>query len=299
TGITSVILSYDLWQRRFAGDATVIGKTVKVEGDVCSVVGVMPKGFKFPDGADLWTPVGLSPTRNNAYLHVLIRLKPGITQEQAQNELSTTAAQLEQEFPQQKGKLSMRLVPLQEQVVGNIRSALLVFLGAVSFVLLIGCANVANLMLAHAATRQKEMAVRAALGANRLRVIRQLLTESLLLALAGGLLGLALAVWILKVLLAFAPQEIPRLTAISIDPRVLGFTLSVSILTGIIFGLAPALQSSKVDLHVTLKEGGIHSIGGSLYRLRSLLVVLEVSMALILLVGAGLLLKSFKQLRET
>jgi putative ABC transport system permease protein len=293
------ILSYGLWQRRFGADPAIIGKTVKVEGDVCAVIGVMPDGFKFPDEADVWLPVTLSPTRNNAYLRVIARLQPGVTQAQAQAELTTLAQRLQQESPQRNRALSVNLIPLQEQVVGNVRASLLIFLGAVGFVLLIACANVANLLLARAATRQKEMAVRAALGASRLRIIRQLLTESLLLALAGGGLGLLLAFGILKLLLAFAPQEIPRLNAIGIDPWALSFTLLLSILTGVIFGLAPALQASRLDLNATLKEGGARGTGGSRHRLRNLLVVVEVSMALVLLIGAGLLLKSFTRLRET
>jgi putative ABC transport system permease protein len=300
TSSTVAILSYGLWQRRFGADPAIIGKTVKVEGDVCAVIGVMPDGFKFPDEADVWAPVTLSPTRNNAYLRVIARLQPGVTREQAQAELTTLAQRLQQESPQRNRALTVNLIPLQEQVVGNVRSSLLIFLGAVSLVLLIACANVANLLLARAATRQKEMAVRAALGASRLRIIRQLLTESLLLALAGGGLGLLLAFGILKLLLAFAPQEIPRLNAIGIDPWALGFTLLLSILTGVIFGLAPALQASRLDLNAALKEGGARGAGGgSRHRLRSLLVVAEVSMALVLLIGAGLLLKSFTRLRET
>jgi putative ABC transport system permease protein len=295
-----VILSYGLWQRRFGADPSVIGKTVKVEGDACAVIGVMPDGFKFPGEAEAWTPVTISPTRNNSYMRVIARLQAGVTQAQAQAELATIARRLEQEFPQTNQGRSVNLVPLQEYVVGNVRSSLLIFMGAVGFVLLIACANVANLLLARAATRQKEMAVRAALGAGRLRIIRQLLTESLLLALAGGGLGLSLAFGILKLLLAFAPQEIPRLNDIGIDPRALCFTLLLSILTGVIFGLAPALQASRPDLNATLKEGGTRATSvASRHRLRGLLVIAEVSMALVLLIGAGLLLKSFARLRET
>jgi predicted permease len=295
---TVVILSYGLWQRRFGADPSVIGKTVKVEGDVCAVVGVMPEGFKFPDEADAWLPITLSPMRND--LNLIARLQPRVTPAQAQAELTTLAQRLQQEASQKNRTLHANLIPLQEQIVGDVRSALLIFLGAVSFVLLIACANVANLLLARAATRQKEMAVRAALGASRLRIIRQLLTESLLLALAGGVLGLWLASRVLELLVAFAPQGVPRLTAIKIDPWVLGFTLLLSILTGIIFGLAPALQASRLDLNTALKEGGARGKGSeSHHRLRSLLVVAEVSLALVLLIGAGLLLKSFTRLRET
>jgi putative ABC transport system permease protein len=299
-GSSAVILSYGLWQRRFGADPAVIGKTVKVEGEACAVIGVMPEGFNFPEEAEAWLPIALSQTRNNSYLRAVARLQPGVTQAQAQAELSTIWRRLEQESSRRNQGNGVNLIPLQERVVGNVRSSLLIFMGAVSFVLLIACANVANLSLARAAARQKEMALRAALGAGRFRIIRQLLTESLLLALAGGALGLLLAFWILKLLLAFAPQEIPRLNAIGIDPWALGFTLALSVLTGVVFGLAPALQCSRPDLNSTLKEGGTRATGGaSRHRLRGLMVVAEVSMALVLLIGAGLLLKSFTRLRET
>jgi putative ABC transport system permease protein len=299
TRSTAVILSYGLWRRRFGADPTVIGKSVRVEGDACAVIGVMPEGFKFPDEADAWLPATLGPKRDNAFLRVIGRLQSGATLTQAQAELGAIAGRLAQEFPQTNRGLGVNLVPLQEYVIGDARSSLLIFLGAVGFVLLIACANVANLSLARAATRRKEMALRAALGASRLRVIRQLLTESLLLAMMGGGLGLLLAFGVLKVLVASAPNEIPRLNAIRIDLWALGFTLSVSALTGVIFGLAPALQASRPDLIVSLKEGGTRAVGAARHRLRSLLVVAEISMALVLLIGAGLLLKSFMRLRET
>lgn len=300
TSNTAVILSYELWQRRFGADPEVIGKTVKVEGDACAVIGVMPAGFTFPDEAEAWLPVAINPKRNNAYLHVIARLQSGVTPAEAQAELTTIALRSATEAPQNNREQRVSLVPLQEQMVGNVRPSLLIFLGAVSFVLLIACANVANLLLARAATRQKEMVIRAALGASRLRIVRQLLTESLLLALLGGGLGLLLAFGILNLLLSAAPQEILHLNTIEIDRWVLGFTLLLSVFTGLFFGLAPALQSSKLDLNSTLKEGGAQVIGGTArHRLRGLLVVTEVSLALMLLIGAGLLLKSFTRLRET
>jgi putative ABC transport system permease protein len=299
TGNTAVIVSYGLWQRRFGADPAIIDKTVKVEGDACAVIGVMPDGFNYPDEADVWLPVALNPKRNNAYLHVIARLQAGVTAAQAQSELTTIARRSTPEAQNNDQATRVDLVPLQEHMVGSVRPSLLIFLGAVSFVLLIACANVANLLLARAATRQKEMAIRAALGASRLRIVRQLLTESLLIGLLGGGLGLLLAFGILNLLLAAAPQEIPRLSAIGIDRWVLGFTLLLSAVTGITFGFAPALQSSKLDLNSTLKEGA-QMIGGlARHRLRGLLVVAEVSMALMLLIGAGLLLKSFTRLRET
>jgi len=300
TRSTAVVLSYGLWQRRFGADAAVIGSTVRIEGDDCRVIGVMPDGFKFPDEAEVWMPATLSAKRDNAFLRVIARLQTGVPPAQAQAELATIAERLAQAFPQTNRGLSVNLLPLQTYIIGDVRTALLVFLGAVSFVLLIACANVANLLLARAASRQKEMAIRTALGASRARIVRQLLTESLLLALLGGALGLVLAFAILNLLVAVAPQEIPRLNAIAIDGWVLGFTLLISALTGVVFGLAPALQASKLDLNIALKDGGARMAGHvSRHRLRSVLVIVEVSLALVLLIGAGLLVKSFTRLRET
>ncbi|HJQ25491.1 MAG TPA: ABC transporter permease [Blastocatellia bacterium] len=298
-GNTAVILSYGVWQRRFNGDPEVIDRVVRVEGDNCTVVGVMPNGFNYPGEAEVWLPAALGTKRDNAFLRVVARLQPGVTQAEAQAEMTTIARRLEQAFPQTNRGMGVNLVPLQTYIVGDVRTALLVFLGAVGFVLLIACANVANLLLARAATRQKEMAIRAALGASRWRIVQQLLIESLLLALLGGALGLVLASWGLNLLVAAAPQEIPRLNAITIDVQVLGFTLLISMLTGIIFGLAPALQASKPDLNTALKDGGRTSGGTLRHRLRNLLVVAEVSLALVLLIGGGLLLKSFMRLRDT
>lgn len=297
---TAVILGHGLWQRRFGADPAVIGRTVRIEGDDCTIVGVMPDGFKFPGEADAWMPATLGTKRDNAFLRVLTRLQTGVPQAQAQAELKAIAGRLEQAFPATNRGLGVSLVPLHEYVTGNVRSSLFVFLGAVSFVLLIACANVASLLLARAAARQKEVAIRAALGASRLRILRQLLTESLLLAFAGGALGLLLALWILKLLVTAAPDEIPRLNLIGIDGWVLAFTVAISVLTGIVFGLAPALQASQPDLGASLKEGGTRGADGAgRHRLRSVLVVAEVSLALVLLIGAGLLLKNFTQLRRT
>jgi putative ABC transport system permease protein len=297
---TAVILGNGLWRKRFGSDPAVIGRIVRIEGDDCTIVGVMPDGFKFPDEAEAWMPATLGTKRDNAFLRVLTRLQTGVPQAQAQAELTAIAGRLEQEFPATNRGLGVSLVPLHEYVTGNVRSSLFVFLGAVGFVLLIACANVASLLLARAAARQKEVAIRAALGASRLRIVRQLLTESLLLAFAGGGFGLLLALWILKLLVSAAPEEIPRLNLIGIDGWVLTFTVAISVLTGIVFGLAPALQASQPDLGASLKEGGTRGADGAgRHRLRSALVVAEVSLALVLLIGAGLLLKNFTQLRRT
>jgi putative ABC transport system permease protein len=296
---TAVVLGYSLWQKRFGADKAVLGKTVKIEGDDCTVVGVMPAGFKFPDEADAWLPVSLGTKRDNRFLQVVARLREGITPAQANAEFATIAARLGQEFPQTNQGLGIDVVGLQQSIVGDVRPGLLIFLGAVGFVLLIACANVASLLLARAATRQREMAIRAALGASRWRIVRQLLSESVLISLLGGAFGLLLAVWILNLVVAAAPQQIPRLTAIEIDRWTLAFALLLSLVTGVIFGLAPALQSARPDLNSTLKEGSRQMVGGPRQRLRGLLVVSEIALSLVLLIGAGLLLKSFARLRNT
>jgi putative ABC transport system permease protein len=311
TKSTVVILSYGLWQRRFGADAAIIGKTVKVEGDVCAVIGVMPDGFKFPDEADVWLPVTLSPTRNNAYLRVIARLQPDVTQAQAQAELTTLAQRLQQESPQRNRALTVNLIPLQEQIVGNVRSSLLIFLGAVSFVLLIACANVANLLLARAVARRKEFALRAVLGAGRLRLIRQLLTESALLALLGGALGVLVARWAIALLKNFRPSDDAQFWTsytrtfdfftINMDWRVLIFNFALALATGVLFGLIPAIQSSFANVNESLKEGAVGSVAGfrNLRRLsaRGLLVVGEIALSLVLLIGAGLMIKSLMRLQ--
>ena len=305
------IISHSLWQRRFAADPNVIGKTMTLTGQNVMVVGVMPQGFQFPGGAnmipglqfaldnDVWMPLALTDEdkqiQGTMNLAVIGRLKPGVSSSQAETELRT----LQQSLPLGTIGYTINVVPLHQQMVGKIRKLLLVLLATVAFVLLIACANIANLLLVRATSRQKETAIRAALGAGRLRLIRQLLTESLLLSLAGGALGLLLAVWGNSLLISLIPADVPRIHEINVDGRILAFTLFVSCLTGLVFGLAPALQSSKLDLNESLKEGLRGTTAGLRQnRLRSLLVVSEVAMALVVLISAALLIKSFVRLLE-
>jgi putative ABC transport system permease protein len=298
-----VVLDYGMWQRRFSGDAQIINQTLMLDGEACTVIGVMPRGFRFPNNAALARPVAFTvkqqTTTGSHYLTVLGRLKPNVTIEQAQSEMNTIAGRLEQTFAQSNIGHGVVLVPLHEQVVGSVRPALLVLLAAVGCVLLIACANVANLLLARATARRKEIAIRTALGAARSRIIRQLLTESVMLSLLGGGIGLLLAMWGVDLLLSLDPDSIPRTREINLDGRVLAFTMLISLLTGVIFGLIPALQASKLDLTESLKEGDRGSTEGfRRNRTRSALVIGEVALTIVLLIGAGLLIKSFMRLRE-
>jgi putative ABC transport system permease protein len=298
-----VILSHGLWRRRFGGDAGILNKTISLNGEPYTVIGFMPPGFQFPSKAELWTPLApnerMRAARGAFWLPVVGRLKPGVTRAQAQADMDVIGKQLEQDYPNINAGYGVNVVPLHEQLVGNIKWTLWVLLGAVGFVLLIACANVANLLLARAAARQREVAVRAALGAGRWRIIRQLLTESVLLAVVGGALGVLLAWWGLESLLKLSPANLPRLDNIHLDTRVLGFTLGLSLLTGLLFGLAPALHTSQLELSETLKEGGRSGSGGRrAQRVRSVFIVAEIALTLALLVGAGLLMRSFWQLQQ-
>ncbi|MCI0486651.1 MAG: ABC transporter permease [Blastocatellia bacterium] len=299
-----VILSQSLWQQSFGADPNVLGQSVDIDSESYAIVGVMPPAFSFPDAETaLWMPLAVvKPStwgRMDLFFNVVARLKPGVSIEQAQSDMDSVAGRLAEQYPASNAGWGVMLVPLHEQAVGDVRPALLVLFGAVGFVLLIACANVANLLLARAASRQREIAIRSALGASRWRVIRQLVTESLMLSLMGGALGLLLALWGGDILATLSTENLPRAQEIGIDGLVLGFTCLLSIMTGLIFGLVPALQVSKPNLSETLKEGGRSSTGGVRSQfLRSALVVTEVALSLVLLVGAGLLIKSFVRLQQ-
>jgi putative ABC transport system permease protein len=299
-----VVLSHRLWQRRFGGDRRVVGREVTLDGEPYTVIGVMPPDFQFAPfwatHAEAWLPLNLGrrvSDRRGQSLRVFARLKDGVTREQAQAEMEAINRRLEEQYPRTNEGLTVAVDPLHEKVVGKSRPALLVILGAVGFVLLIACANVANLMLAKAAARQREIAVRLALGAGRWRVVRQLLTESLLLSLAGGGAGLLLAFWCNTALASYGPDTLPRIQTVGLDARVLVFTLGLSVLVGLLFGLAPALRATKTELTESLKDRARGSTPGRRHeRVRQLLVVGEIALSLVLLVGGGLMMRSFLRL---
>ena len=297
-----VILSYGFWQRRFGGDASIIGKPLTLNNQSFTVVGVTPADFQFGAEADVSVPIGLSAERfklrgKDPGVVVIARLKPNVTIEQAQAGLNTIAARLEQQYPESNTGRRVRIESLHESIVRDSRPSLLILFGAVGFVLLIACANVANLLLARSAMRQKEMAIRSALGASRLAIVRQLLTESILLSVLGGALGLLLAMWGTDAIISYLPGGIPRLGETGIDVPVLCFTLAASLLTGVIFGLAPAVQASQTNLTEALRETDRGSTGRR-QRMRHALVITEVALTFVLLMAAGLLIKSFWRLQQ-
>jgi putative ABC transport system permease protein len=305
-----VLLSHGTWESRFGSDPGIIGRSITVDGQSHTIIGVLPGDFKFPDKQfatgklELVVPATIDPANEDdytaGYLNVVGRLKQGVTVEQAQAEIVNLARNARQKFPHMPDDYGQQanVTPLQKELVGSTNQMLLILLGAVGFVLLIACANVANLQLARTTARTREMAIRTALGAGRWRVLRQLLTESILLSSLGGAAGVLLAMWLIAVLVSLLPAEVPRLNQIGIDLRVLSFSFGLSFLTGLLFGLAPALQSSRIDLQVALKDSSRTVTTGMGGRLRSLLIVAEVGLALMLVTGAGLLIKSFWRLQQ-
>jgi len=298
-----VIIGESLWRGRFGADPNLVGQSLLFNGQPHTIVGIMPAEFQFPSGRVMWSPMvfrdSYKQERRSTYMKVIARLKPGLTREQAQQEMTAIQARLARQYPQDNKERGALVVPLAEQMTAQARPALLLLLGAAGFVLLIACANVANLLLARGGERQKEFAIRAALGAARLRLIRQLITESGVLAVLGGVGGMLLAWWGVDMVLALSPGNLPRLTEIHFDGRVLVFALAVSLVTAIIFGVAPALQFSRPDLQESLKEGGrAAGDGAARHRLRNVLVVAEIALAFTLLAGAGLLVRSFVRLLQ-
>jgi putative ABC transport system permease protein len=301
-GPPAVLISHALWQRRFHSDPAAIGRNLTVDGIPRTVVGVVPHELGEMVAADLWLPTAINPNnpeRQNHQFGIVARLKPSVTVAESRAEMAVIARRLESAYPATNTGWGVTLFPMAEMFTGRIRPVLLILLGAVGLLLLIACANLANLLLARAATREKEIAIRGALGAGRLRLIRQLLTESLVLALAGGALGLILAAWGVRLLRSVVPDMFPMLQHMSVDVPVLAFTFGISILTGLLFGLVPAWRSSHTDLNTTLKEaaGRSESAGGS-HRIRSFLLAGEVALAVLLSVSAGLLLRSFVRVTE-
>ncbi|HEY6805731.1 MAG TPA: ABC transporter permease [Pyrinomonadaceae bacterium] len=299
-----VVLGHPLWVRQFNSDEQIVGKSIPLSGNMYTVIGVMPASFVSPQSAEAWTPVHVSNPlaanfRGVHFLRTYGRLAASVNLEQARAEMQVVDQNLAAQYPADNKNRATVLFPLHERIIGESRQSLIILFAAVSFVLLIACANFANLLLARAAEREREFVIRGALGARRWRLIRQLLTESVLISLAGGIIGVALAYWGTKLLVAFKPENLPRVAEIGVDARVLLFALGVSLLTGLIFGLLPAWSASKSSVNEALKDGGRGATaGGARQRLRSTFVVVELAVALVLLVGAGLLVKTFWKLRS-
>ena len=298
---TVAIISHGLWKRRFGSDPAIIGRVVQMKSRPLTVIGVMPPGFEYPEQTQIWvnSAVNLSEEpRDNRAWSAIARLKPNVDLKQVQTRVSAINAQLDKQFHETKKGWDVSLWTLQERLVREVKPSLLALLGAVGLVLLIACANVANLLLARSAARQKEIAIRAAMGASRTRVLRQMLTESILLSAIGGIAGLFLSMWLTDLLISMLPEGAPRFEQIGIDYRVLTFAFGLSALTGVLFGIVPALQASKLDVTSALKQGGRSGEGHRRTSARSLLLISEVALSLMLLVGAGLLIKSFLRLQQ-
>src|SRR5262245_13523208 len=298
-----VVVGYKWWQSHFAGDRNLIGRKLTFNNLLTTVVGIMPPDFEYPPGREVWAP---RPRRDNdmqnrgrTFIFVVGRLKPDRNRDQAQQEMNAIARRLAEEYPQTNGGIGIILLPLRQVLFGDVRPALLILFGAVGLVLLIACANVANLLLARAAERHREFAIRSALGASRGRLVRQLMIESLVLAGLGGIIGVLLSNWLIQGVVALSANRLPRLEQINLNGGVLLFAVSISIFTALLFGLAPALQNTRLNLQDILKEGTHTTTAGTArQRFRSALVITQVAIAFVLLVGAGLLARSFAALLE-
>jgi putative ABC transport system permease protein len=298
-----VILGHSLWKRQFGGDPQILNKVISLDGSPFTVLGVMPEGFEFPPEVEIWAPIAFTENQKNLrgaiYVDVIARLKNGISHKQAQAEMDTLAARLAKDYPEYNSNTAIRLIPLQDQMVGESRTALLVLTGAVIFVLLVACANLANLLITRMSGRGREFAVRIALGASPRRLLRQMLTESILLSMIGGAIGILFSLWGIPAVLSLTPEDLPRVNEVRLDSAVLFFAIGISVVTGILFGIAPALNSSHPDLNHELKEGTAGAgTGTHRMRLRNSLIVAEIATVLILLVGAGLMIRSFDRLRS-